>query len=84
MRERWHDSVLPTLLGLAVREWPERTAGIGYYRSLAFKVIATDANGDHEIGDGGFVDWTAQLRSDAKERCLISCLATERLATLAN
>ena len=32
-----------------------------------------------EVGDGGFTTWTAQFLSDAKERCLISCLATERL-----
>lgn len=26
--------------------------------------------------------WTAQLTSNAKERCLVSCLATERLTSL--
>jgi hypothetical protein len=36
-----------------------------------------------EIGDGGFTNWTAQLTADAKERCLISCVATERLTQLA-
>ena len=35
-----------------------------------------------EIGDGGFVGWTAELISDAKERCLISCVAPETLAGL--
>ena len=35
-----------------------------------------------EIGDGGFTDWTAQLNNDAKERCLTSCVSTERLAAL--
>jgi len=35
-----------------------------------------------EIGDGGFVGWTAELIPDAKERCLISCVAPERLAGL--
>lgn len=39
--------------------------------------------GLHEVGDGGFTDWTAQLLGDAKERCLISCVSTERLAALA-
>jgi hypothetical protein len=27
--------------------------------------------------------WTAQLANDAKERCLVSCIATERLTTVA-
>jgi len=35
-----------------------------------------------EVGDGGFTDWTAQLLSDAKERCFISCISTERLTAL--
>ena len=28
--------------------------------------------------DGGFTDWTARLLNDAKERCFISCVSTER------
>jgi hypothetical protein len=34
-----------------------------------------------DLGDGGLTDWTARLTGDAKERCLVSCLATERLVT---
>jgi hypothetical protein len=35
-------------------EYPERTQGIGYYRTAAFKIMA-NADGDElEIGDGGF------------------------------
>lgn len=37
-----------------------------------------------EVGDGGLVPWTATLMDDAKERCFISCMATERLAALAD
>jgi hypothetical protein len=37
---------------------------------------------DTVLPAGGFTDWTAQLCGDAKERCLISCVATERLAAL--
>jgi len=33
-------------------------------------------------GDGGFTGWTTALTADAKERCLISCIATERLTQL--
>jgi hypothetical protein len=35
-----------------------------------------------DLGDGGLTTWTAQLRGDAKERCMVSCLATERVAEL--
>jgi hypothetical protein len=37
-----------------------------------------------ELGDGGLTTWTAQLMHDAKERCLVSCIATERLTALAS
>lgn len=35
-----------------------------------------------ESGGGGFVDWTAQFLENAKERCLISCLSTDRVVGL--
>ena len=57
----------------------ERTRGAGYYRGLAIRIVAGPDGRQHEIGDGGLTDWTAQLLSNAKERCLISCVATERL-----
>ena len=38
---------------------------------------------NQELGDGGFTGWTAALTADAKERCLISCVSSERLAQLA-
>ena len=63
-------------------EYPERTQGIGYYRTAAFKIMAKTEGVELEIGDGGFVGWTAELIPDAKERCLISCVALERLAGL--
>ena len=59
---------------------PERTRGRGYYTGLALRIAAGD---DTELGDGGLCTWTARLAQDAKERCLISCIATERLAALA-
>jgi hypothetical protein len=40
-------------------------------------------DGEVDLGDGGTTDWTAQLLGDAKERCVTSCVATERLLTLA-
>jgi hypothetical protein len=76
------DKVQSELPGVPWTEYPERTQGIGYYRTLAFKIMAKVEGDEVEIGDGGFVDWTAELIPDAKERCLISCVAPERLAGL--
>jgi hypothetical protein len=56
---------------LPLTEYPERTQGIGYYRSAVFKIMANAEGAELEIGDGGFVGWTAELIPDAKDRCLI-------------
>lgn len=58
-----------------------RERGRGYYTGLAMRLSA-DA-GAVEIGDGGFTTWTAWLMGNAKGRCLVSCIATERLTDLA-
>ena len=76
------ETVQSELPGVPLTEYPERTQGIGYYRTAAFKIMAKTEDDEIEIGDGGFVAWTAELIPDAKERCLISCLAPERLAGL--
>ncbi|MET8309948.1 hypothetical protein [Micromonospora sp. NPDC005173] len=55
---------------------PERTRGRGYYTGCAPRI--TVLGGSLEVGDGGLTDWTARLSGDAKERCLVSCMATER------
>jgi hypothetical protein len=86
LRERMHDTVLPALQplpgGVTVEEDPGRERARGYYARGAIRLdIGADAAG-HEVGDGGFTNWTAQLMNDSKERCLISCVATERLASL--
>ncbi|WP_433538123.1 hypothetical protein ACQPZK_10585 [Micromonospora sp. CA-249363] len=80
IRERLADSVRPVLARgpVPLVDEPDRTRGRGYYTGCALRI--TVRNGDLEIGDGGLTDWTARLSGDAKERCLISCLATERLA----
>ncbi|MFD6261043.1 hypothetical protein ACFWFK_07910 [Micromonospora chalcea] len=81
VRDRLADTVRP-MLGdgpVPLHDEPERQRGRGYYRGAALQVTV----GGWEIGDGGFTDWTARLLGDAKERCLISCLATERLAEVA-
>lgn len=79
VRERLTDTVRPALDGgvVPLLDEPERTRGRGYYTGCALRI--TLLGGSLEIGDGGLTDWTARLGGDAKERCLISCLATERL-----
>ncbi|MCI4065316.1 hypothetical protein MRQ36_23195 [Micromonospora sp. R77] len=82
--ERLADTVRPALSadGVPLHDEPERQRGRGYYRGAALRLTL---HGDAlEVGDGGFTDWTARLTGDAKERCLISCLATERLTGAAD
>lgn len=78
-----HDAVLAAHAGGVVElvEEAAREQGRGYYNTLAMRLTA-DA-GALEIGDGGFTTWTAQLTGNVKERCLVSCIATERLTDLA-
>lgn len=82
--ERLLDTVLPALdgWGVRVRDLAGRT-GADYYSDVAFKILVGEPGEEVDLGDGGLTDWTAQLLNDGKERCLISCLATERLAGLA-
>jgi len=79
---RLTDMIQSGLPDAPLTEYPERTQGIGYYDTAAFKIMAKSEADELEIGDGGFVGWTAELIPDAKERCLISCVAPERLAGL--
>ncbi|PZF92499.1 hypothetical protein, partial [Micromonospora deserti] len=83
--ERIEDGVRPALAASSVPivAEPERRRGRGYYVEAALRITAGDGAGEVELGDGGFTDWTARLTSDRKERCLVSCLATERLSALA-
>ena len=86
LHERIRDTVLPALhplpRGIVVDEDAGRERARGYYQRGAIRIDA-EADGDwREVGDGGFTDWTARLLNDAKERCLISCVSTERLAAL--
>ena len=81
--ERIRDTVQPQLPALHLRDAPRRTEGIGYCRSAAFKIILCSDGNESELGNGGFTAWTAALTAEAKERCLISCVSSERLAQLA-
>jgi hypothetical protein len=82
LAERLADTVRPALGARAalLADEPGRTRGRGHYTGLALRITSGDGT---ELGDGGLTTWTAQLASDAKERCLVSCIATERLTTLA-
>jgi hypothetical protein len=82
---------LDGLAGVRVVDAPERESGRAYYRCLCFKVYAEfeaavgrpdRPGGPVEIGDGGFVDWTAKLLGNAKERLLISGYGLDRLAVM--
>ena len=77
--------VKDALAGLAateVVEAPERESGLAYYRDLCFKVFGSAGGQRFEVGDGGFVDWTAKLLGNRKERLLISGYGLDRLALL--
>jgi hypothetical protein len=78
VRERIDDTVRPALKS-ELAEDVERTKGANYYSGTA---LGIGCNGS-ELGDGGFIRWTADLLGDAKERCLISCVSTERLTAIA-
>ena len=59
----------------------DREHGRGYYTSAALRIVLE--NGGVEVGDGGLTGWTAALTADAKERCMVSVLATQRMAEAA-
>lgn len=83
LAERLADTVRPALGRSAALlvDKPDRAHGRGYYTGFALRITADQ--GRAELGDGGLTTWTAQLTANAKERCLVSCIATERLTALA-
>lgn len=61
----------------------DRKQGRGYYTELCFKIFATPSTGrEHELVDGGDVNWTQKLLNNAKERLVISGCGSERLCEL--
>ena len=77
VRERIDDTVRPALK-VELAEDTERTKSANYYSGTALG-IGRDGS---ELGDGGFTTWTADLLGDQKERCLTSCISTERLTAI--
>ncbi len=66
--------------GVACQIDNERQRGRDYYVDHCFHVYATDATGHvMELVDGGCVDWTQKLLSNAKERCVTSGIGSERV-----
>jgi hypothetical protein len=80
LSQRISDHLLPDFPELRPAEEP--MPGAGYYAGLRFKIMAQTPDDPLDVGDGGLTDWTAQLAANAKERCLISCVSTERLLAL--
>ena len=59
-----------------------RTSGKGYYPGLCFHIYAVDSVGQRiELVDGGAVDWSQRLLSNARERLVISGIGSERVCT---
>ena len=62
---------------------PTRTLGRAYYRTLCFWIHGVrDADAPIHLADGGCVDWTQRLLSDAKERLVISGIGSDRVCGL--
>lgn len=83
-RERWQQdrvrSLAAGLPNVEIRSDPTRSAGRGYYADVCFQLHAASDTGEWvELVDGGAVDWTRKLLSNAKERLMISGIGSERV-----
>jgi hypothetical protein len=59
-----------------------REGGRNYYQNLCFKIHTQTLTNDFlELADGGSVDWTQKLLSNAKERLVISGISSQRVCT---
>lgn len=76
------DDARDAITDVTVVSDPGRSTGRGYYRDLCFKVMVESGDDAIEVGDGGFTDWTQQLRGSRKERLLIGGLGVDRIAGL--
>lgn len=81
--ERLVDRVHSGFPGVNAKVDSDRTAGRVYYRTVCFWIHGEDQAGEPvQLVDGGCVDWTQRLLSDAKERLLVSGIGTDRVCTL--
>lgn len=67
-----------------VEAWPEREAGRAYYSTMCFKLGVDVGTELVEVGDGGFVDWTARMLENRKERLVAGAVSLERLAMISS
>jgi hypothetical protein len=66
--------------GLDASLHPTRTLGRAYYRTLCFWIYGDVSDAEPvQLADGGCVDWTQRLLSDAKERTVISGIGSDRV-----
>ena len=58
----------------------QRSGGRDYYTDLCFHLYRSSGSGELvELVDGGSVNWTQRLLNNAKERCVISGIGSERV-----
>jgi hypothetical protein len=74
-----HLDALPKGMTLQVKQAPDSTA---YYQLVQFKFFARLGEGEINLIDGGFVDWTQKLLQNRKHRLLISGAGTDLLLKL--
>jgi hypothetical protein len=80
VEERLFPALQPDFPGVTFALDPARTHAMTYYRGLCLHVTARAPDGEtYQIGDGGFVDWTQRLLSNAKERLLVSGYGVDML-----
>jgi len=72
-------STLPAGMTLELKDPGE---GTSYYGQVQFKFFARLGNGEINLIDGGFVDWTQKLLQNRKHRLLISGAGTDLLLKL--
>ncbi len=62
---------------------PTREVGRAYYRALCFWIYGGIEDSEPlQLADGGCVDWTQKLLSDAKERLVISGIGSDRVCSI--
>jgi hypothetical protein len=81
--ERLLDGVRRRFMAVEAVVDPSRTAGRAYYRTLCFWILVPNDEGEPtQLVDGGCVDWTQRLLSDAKERLVVSGIGTDRVCNM--
>ena len=80
LEDQFFPSIAEGSINVDISRDNQRSRAKGYYTDFAFLVQVLRESGDKlELIDGGSVNWTQQLLSNAKERLVISGLGTERL-----